>query len=69
MAILKFNAFLDKHRDKGLTDGSLRWEIFNAETNGLAESGALIRKGNRIFIDDDLYFNAYLRGETRSAAQ
>ena len=60
MAILKYTAFLDKHRDKGITDGSLRWQIFNAENNGLADSGALIRQGNRIWLDEDKFFSSYL---------
>lgn len=39
----------------GLTHGGVRWDIFNADRNGLAESGALIRRGRRILIDEDLY--------------
>ena len=61
MAILRYNKFLEQYRDRGLTDGSLRWEIFNAEKNGLQQSGALIRKGNRVFLDDDRYWNVYMR--------
>jgi len=29
-----------KHRDV-ITEGGLRWEIFNEKSNGLAESGAI----------------------------
>lgn len=61
MALLKYQAFLDKHRDKGLTDGSLRWQIFHADTNGLAKSGAVIRRNNRIWLDEDKYFHVWLR--------
>jgi hypothetical protein len=37
------------------TEASTRWAIFNAESNGLAESGALLRMGRRVLIDPDLY--------------
>lgn len=36
--------------------GAIRWQIFNAETNGLKSSGALIRHGRRILIDVENYF-------------
>ena len=36
--------------------GAIRWQIFNAETNGLKESGAIIRNGRRILIDVEKYF-------------
>jgi len=35
--------------------GGLRWKVFNRNRNGLAESGALIRDGGRILIDDEKY--------------
>jgi hypothetical protein len=31
--------------------GSIRWQIFNSESNGLKESGSIIRHGRRILID------------------
>lgn len=43
-----------------LSEGSIRWAIFNAETNGLEESGALIRAGRRVLIDPVRYL-AWLR--------
>ena len=39
----------------GLTVGSIRWDLFNRTTNGLAESGALMWRGRRILIDPDKY--------------
>ena len=36
------------------TEGSVRWLLFNRETNGL--SVALVRKGRRIWIDVDAFF-------------
>jgi len=39
-----------------ITEGGLRWEIFNEKSNGLKESGAIIRRGRKILIDTDRYF-------------
>jgi len=36
--------------------GSIRWQIFNSDTNGLKESGAIIRHGRRILINAEKYF-------------
>lgn len=36
--------------------GGLRYEIFHAEDNGLEESGAIIRNGRKILIDEEKYF-------------
>ena len=53
---------------------TLRWQIHNAEQNGLAKSGAIIRVKNRpdakrgtIYIDADAYFK-WLRGQSEAAA-
>jgi hypothetical protein len=43
-------------KNPAFTPGGVRWDIFNAETNGLAESGAILRKGRRVYIVDDRYF-------------
>jgi len=40
-----------------ITEGGLRWEIFNEESNGLKESGAIIRRGRKVLIDADRYFD------------
>jgi hypothetical protein len=39
-----------------ITEGGLRWEIFNKEKNGLKESGAILKRGRKILIDTDRYF-------------
>jgi len=44
----------------GLTEASIRWDLFNREQNGLSQSGAIIRRGRRILIDPVLY-DAWLR--------
>ena len=50
-----------------LPEGGTRWQIFNEETNGLAESGAIIRCGRKVLIDEDRYF-AWLDRQNRRAA-
>ncbi len=40
-----------------IREGGLRWEIFNKDINGLAESRAIIKHGGKILIDSDRYFN------------
>lgn len=66
MALVRFNKFIERHADKGVTAGGLRWKIFNADKNGMAESGALVRKGREIWIDEEAYFGPFLRGESES---
>jgi len=39
-----------------IKEGGLRWEIFNKDRNGLAESRAIIKHGGKVLIDSDLYF-------------
>lgn len=36
--------------------GGVRWQIFNEQTNGLAQSGAIIRIGRKVLVDEDKYF-------------
>jgi hypothetical protein len=37
-------------------EGGLRHRIFHADTNGLAESGAIVRNGRRVLIDEYRFF-------------
>lgn len=37
--------------------GGLRTQIFKSLSNGLQESGAILRMGRKILIDVDLYFS------------
>jgi hypothetical protein len=37
--------------------GSLRWLIHQAERNGLARSGAIVRVGRRVLIDEEKFFS------------
>lgn len=37
--------------------GGLRWQIFNEETNGLKDAGAIVRIGRKVLINVDRYFD------------
>jgi hypothetical protein len=37
--------------DQPFSEGSVRWWIYQAGTNGLAEKGAIVRIGRRVYID------------------
>ena len=50
-----------------IREGGLRWEIFNKDTNGLAESNAIIKHGGKILIDADRYLD-WLATPTENAA-
>ncbi|AMP90220.1 hypothetical protein [Legionella pneumophila] len=43
------------------TEGGLRDRIFYADSNGLKKSGAILRNGRRVLIDEDKFFQ-WLRG-------
>ena len=47
--------FCDKY--PFMTEGGLRWQIFNAKTNGLNEAKAIVRPGRRVLIDVPRYFD------------
>ncbi len=47
--------------------GTLRHQIFNEETNGLKKSGAIIRNGRRVLINEPKYF-AWLESQNAGAA-
>lgn len=46
--------------------GTLRHQIFYAETNGLKNSGAIVRNGRRVLIREDRYF-AWLESQNAGA--
>jgi hypothetical protein len=70
----RIKTFVAKHSDT-FTEPQLRWMLHNSASNGLSDSGAVIRrdlsgKGTRptVWIDEDRFF-AWLRGQnTRAAA-
>ncbi|MBK5941431.1 hypothetical protein CCR96_19705 [Halochromatium roseum] len=47
-----------QQRNAGMypTESAIRWAIFNEKTNGLADSGAILRQGRNVFIDEDRWF-------------
>jgi hypothetical protein len=57
MNLYTVKQFAEKHRF--LTYGGLRWKIHHSSTNGLAVSGALVRDGRKLFIDEDKFFEWY----------
>lgn len=68
MALLRVNAFAVKHSDKGIRVGGIRWQIFNEQSNGLADYGAVVRNGRSVYIDEDKYFEWLRSGGKRGAA-
>ncbi len=53
--------------DVPLTEAALRFKIFNAANNGLAESGAIVRVSRRVYINRDA-FERWLLGKRGQAA-
>lgn len=51
---LTVNQFSEKH--KAFTRGGLRALIFNEKSNGLAASGAVVRIGRKVLIDEVRFF-------------
>jgi len=43
-------------RNPFITESGLRFQIFNRKSNGLEYSGALVRLGRKILIDENKYF-------------
>lgn len=52
--ILTIKQFSAKH--PAFVEGGIRWRIFNEKTNGLSESGAIIRNGRRVLINEAKFF-------------
>lgn len=52
--------FSEKH--PAFPVGSIRDRIFHSKTNGLAKSGAIIRNGRRVLINEEKWF-LWLEGE------
>ena len=60
------NQFQQRHSDAFPTEASLRWFIFS-NRQALEDSGAVIKYGRRLFIDEGKFF-AVLEGQTGRAA-
>jgi hypothetical protein len=41
---------------QAFSEADLRWQILNADTNGLKTSGAIVRLGRRLLINETKFF-------------
>ncbi|MDP1664999.1 MAG: hypothetical protein Q8L79_07710 [Methylobacter sp.] len=62
---LTVNQLCDKH--KAFKIGGVRAQIFNEEKNGLKESGAILRNGRKILINEAKWF-AWLEAGNQGGA-
>jgi hypothetical protein len=51
---LTVNQFCDKH--KAFKIGGVRGQIFNEDKNGLKKSGAIVRNGRKVLINEAKFF-------------
>ena len=65
-SLLTVRQFTQKH--PAFPEGGLRHRIFHAETNGLKESGAIVRNGRRVLIDEEKWFSWLRSDEYRTEA-
>lgn len=52
--LLTVTQFCERHFF--ISQGGIRYQIFNAKDNGLEAAGALVRLGRRVLIDENNYF-------------
>jgi len=57
--------FSDNHT--AFTKGGLRALIFNEKSNGLADSGAIVRVGRKVLIDEEKFFS-WIESQAKRAA-
>ncbi len=53
--LLTVRQFAEKHRF--ISEAALRNHIFYADSNGLKNTGALVRLGRRVLLDEEKFFN------------
>ena len=63
---LTVQQFTAKHT--AFNTGGLRSLIFNEHQNGLADSGAIVRIGRKVLIDEKLFFCWVLRSQNKAVA-
>ncbi|WP_295386194.1 hypothetical protein [uncultured Thiodictyon sp.] len=51
----------------GLTEGGIRWDLFNRDKNGLVAAGAILRRGRKILIDPARYLDWLNENRERAA--
>ena len=64
--LMTIHQFSLKH--PAFPEGGLRHRIFHAETNGLSQSGALVRNGRRVLIDEERWFDWLQSGNHHTEA-
>ena len=64
--LLTVRQFSQKH--PAFPEGGLRHRIFYSESNGLSQSGALVRNGRRVLIDETKFF-CWLTGKPNQPQQ
>ncbi len=55
-------------RYPAFTVGGLRHQIFHEDTNGLKKSGAIVRNGRKVLINESKYF-AWVESQNNSARE
>ena len=63
--LLTVRQFTQKH--PAFPAGGIRFRIFHAGENGLAESGAIVRVGRKVLIDETKFF-AWIAKQNGEAA-
>ncbi len=63
-AYLTVQQFTEKN--KAFTTGGLRALIFNEHSNGLAQSGAIVRIGRKVLIDEAKFFG-WVQAQNKAA--
>jgi hypothetical protein len=63
-AYLTVSQFVNQH--PAFNTGGIRSIIFCANTNGLAESGAIVRIGRKVLIDENKFF-AWVQSQQKAA--
>jgi hypothetical protein len=58
--------FINRH--PVFTNGGLRSLIFNEQTNGLAKSGAIIRIGRKVLINEKSFF-AWIEAQNKAGVK
>ena len=64
--LLTVRQFVERH--PFVTEGGVRFQIFKRLENGLEKSGALIRLGRKILIDENKYFD-WIDGQQKSGEE
>jgi len=61
--ILTVKQFTQKH--PAFPESGIRHKIFHSSANGMLSSGALIRDGRRVLINEERFFEWLLNGGTK----